>query len=72
MHLFRRVGRTPLTGHRPIARLLPIQEGTTQKSVNIRGPCEKFVDWRKCVAVTQREVVTVMPSCSGGGSVVVA
>jgi hypothetical protein len=30
------------------------------------------VDWRQCAAVMQREMVTVMPSCSGGGNVVVA
>jgi hypothetical protein len=33
---------------------------------------EKFVDWRQCAAVMQREVVTVMPSFSVGGNVVVA
>jgi len=33
---------------------------------------EKFVDCRQCAAVTQREAVTVIPSCSGGGNVVVA
>jgi hypothetical protein len=38
----------------------------------IRGLFEKFVDWRQCAAVMQREAVTVMPSCSGGGNVVVA
>jgi len=37
-----------------------------------RGPFEKFVDWRQCTAIMQREAVTVMPSCSGGGNVVVA
>jgi hypothetical protein len=31
---------------------------------------EKFVDWRQCPAVMQREAVTVMPSCSGEGNVV--
>jgi hypothetical protein len=31
----------------------------------------KFVDWRYCAAVMRREVVTVMPSCSGEGNVVV-
>jgi hypothetical protein len=40
--------------------------------MNIRGPFEKFVDCRQCAAVMQREAVTVMPSCSGGGNVVVA
>jgi hypothetical protein len=25
-----------------------------------RGPFEKFVDWRQCAAVMQREAVTVM------------
>jgi hypothetical protein len=38
----------------------------------IRGPFEKYVDWRQCATVTQREAVTVMPSCSDGGNVVVA
>jgi hypothetical protein len=38
----------------------------------IGGPFEKFVDWRQCAAVTQREAVTVISSCSGGGNVVVA
>jgi hypothetical protein len=31
-----------------------------------------FVDWWQCAAVIQREAVTVMPSCSGGGNVIVA
>jgi len=39
---------------------------------NLRGPFTKFVDWRHCTAVMQREAVTVMPSCSGGGNVLVA
>jgi hypothetical protein len=38
----------------------------------IRGPFEKFVDWQQCAAITQREAVTVMPNCNGGGNVVVA
>jgi hypothetical protein len=38
----------------------------------VRGPSEKFVDWWQCTAVMQREAVTVIPSCSGGGNVVVA
>jgi hypothetical protein len=38
----------------------------------IREPFEKFVHWRQCAAVMQRDAVTVMPSCSGGGNVVVA
>jgi hypothetical protein len=38
----------------------------------LRGPFEKFVDWRQCAAVMQREAVNVMPSRSGGGNVVVA
>jgi hypothetical protein len=38
--------------------------------IKIGGPFEKFVDWRQCVAVMQREAVTLMPSCSGGGKVV--
>jgi hypothetical protein len=39
---------------------------------NTRGPFEKFVNWWQCSAVMQMEAVTVMPSCSGGGNVVVA
>jgi hypothetical protein len=38
----------------------------------VRGSFEKFVDWRQCAAVMQRETVTVMPSCSGRGIVVMA
>jgi len=38
----------------------------------IRGPFGKFVDWLQYAAVMQREAVTVIPSCSGGGNVVVA
>jgi hypothetical protein len=30
-----------------------------------------LVDWRQCAADTQREAVTVMPSCNGGGNAVV-
>jgi len=40
----------------------------------LRGSFEKFMDWQQCAAVMQMEAVTVtiMPSCSGGGNVVVA
>jgi hypothetical protein len=38
----------------------------------IRGPFEKFVDWRQCAAIMQREAVTLIPMHSGGGNVVVA
>jgi hypothetical protein len=38
----------------------------------LRGPFEKFVDWRQCDALMQREAVTLMSSCSGGGNVVLA
>jgi hypothetical protein len=38
----------------------------------LRGLFVKFVDWQQCTAVMQREAVTVMPSCSGGGNIVVA
>jgi hypothetical protein len=38
----------------------------------VGGPFAKFVDWRQCAAVMQREAVTVMPSCSGEGTAVVA
>jgi hypothetical protein len=40
--------------------------------VHMQGPFEMFVDWRQCAAVMQRKAVTVMPSCSDGGNVVVA
>jgi hypothetical protein len=36
----------------------------------LRGQFERFVDWRQCAAVMQRETVTVTPSCSGGNVVV--
>jgi len=39
--------------------------------MNIRGLLVKFVDWQQCTAVMQREAVTIMPSCSDGGNVVV-
>jgi hypothetical protein len=35
-------------------------------------PFAKFMDWRQCAAVMQREAVAVTPSCSGGVNVVVA
>jgi hypothetical protein len=38
----------------------------------LRGPFAKFVDWRQCGAVMQREAVAVIPSYSGEGSIVVA
>jgi hypothetical protein len=38
----------------------------------IRGPFERFVDWRQCTGVMQKEAVTITPSCSSGGNVVVA
>jgi hypothetical protein len=41
------------------------------KTDHLQGPFEKFLDWRQCAAVMQREAATVMPSCSGGGNVVV-
>jgi hypothetical protein len=39
--------------------------------VYIQERFKKFVDWRQCAAVMQRETVTVMSSCSGEGNVVV-
>jgi hypothetical protein len=44
----------------------------TRLIIYIRGPFEKFVDWRQCAAVMQREAVTVRPSRSGGSNGVVA
>jgi hypothetical protein len=41
-------------------------------SHELRGPFEKFVDWRRCATVVQRGAVPVMPSYSGVGNVVVA
>jgi hypothetical protein len=41
-------------------------------SCHVRGPFAKFVEWQQCVAVMQREAVTVMPSYNDGGNVVVA
>jgi hypothetical protein len=38
----------------------------------IRGPSENFLDWRQCTALMRSEAVNVMPSCSGGGNVVMA
>jgi hypothetical protein len=43
-----------------------------RKDVQVRGSFEKFVDWWQCAAVMHKEAVSVMPSCSGGGNVVVA
>jgi hypothetical protein len=37
-----------------------------------RRPFEKFMDWRQCAVVMQREAVTVITSCSGEANVVVA
>jgi len=37
-----------------------------QQQIGVRGQLGKFVDWRQCAAVVQREAVIVMPSCSGG------
>jgi hypothetical protein len=41
------------------------------KVLVLRGTFEKFVDWRQFAAVMQRKAVTVTPSFSGGGNVVV-
>jgi hypothetical protein len=38
----------------------------------VRGPYEKFVNWRKCATVMRKEAMTVVPSCNCGGNVVVA
>jgi hypothetical protein len=48
------------------------QTGSLSFRILIQGPFEKFVDWQQCAAVMQREVVTVLPCCSGGSNVVVA
>jgi hypothetical protein len=41
-----------------------------KKTSRLRGPFGKFVDWQQLASVRQREAVTVTPSCSGGGNVV--
>jgi hypothetical protein len=41
------------------------------KMITIQGLYEKLVDWQQCAAVVHRETVTIMPSCSGGGNIVV-
>jgi hypothetical protein len=41
--------------------------------VIIRGPFERFVDWRQCAAVMQREAVPIIiPICSDKGNIAVA
>jgi hypothetical protein len=39
--------------------------------MNLLGPFENFVEWWQFAAVMQREAMTVIPSCSGGGNIVV-
>jgi len=34
--------------------------------MQVQGPFEKYLDWGQCATVMQKEMVTVMPSCSGG------
>jgi hypothetical protein len=58
------VGRGLASGRSPVQGVLP--------NVQIGGPFERYVDWRQCTTVMQREVVAVMPSCSSGGNIVVA
>jgi hypothetical protein len=48
-----------------------LNTGNTPLSI-VRGPFERFVDWRHCAAIMQRGTVIVTPSCSGGGNLVVA
>jgi hypothetical protein len=43
-----------------------------KRHTRTKGTFEKFVDWQQCAAVMYKGAVTVMPSCSGGGNVVVA
>jgi hypothetical protein len=51
---------------------LPEDAPTVKYVKNTRTILKSFVDWRQSAAVMQREAVTVMPSCSGGGNAVVA
>jgi hypothetical protein len=57
---------------KPVAQRYIIQKGKFLPWSYIRGPFERFLDWRQCAAVMQREAVTVKPSCSGGGNVEMA
>jgi hypothetical protein len=56
--------------HHPVL-ILPQSVSSYSVRDQVSHPCktwpfEKFVDWRQCAAIMQREEVTVMPSCSGG------
>jgi hypothetical protein len=52
-------------------RILAVFLTPTKNVGQVRGPFDKFVDWRQCAAVMQREALTLIPSFSGGGNVVV-
>jgi hypothetical protein len=49
-----------------------IAGSNSARGMDVGGPFDKFMDWRQCAAVMQREAVIVMPSCSDAGNVVVA
>jgi hypothetical protein len=51
--------------------VLTMYSRQTDEPTQLRGLFEKFVDWRQCAAVMQKEAVTVMQNCSCGGNVVV-
>jgi hypothetical protein len=54
--------------------LAPLDLRTEERSKEFcyMRAAEKFVDWWQCADVMQRDAMTVMPICSGGGNVVVA
>jgi hypothetical protein len=43
-----------------IEEVVPVPHVSSPK---LRGPFQKFVDWRQCAAVMQKEAVTVIPIC---------
>jgi hypothetical protein len=53
--------RHPKSGQNQNIRI-PNESFEKCDKIEIRGPFEKFMDWRQCAAVMQREAVTVMPS----------
>jgi hypothetical protein len=53
-------------------RMVTLHLAETHRVCLVRRSFERFVDWRQCAAVMQREAVTVTPSFSGGSNVVVA
>jgi hypothetical protein len=53
-------------------RMMNREQKQESRSTYLRGPFEKYMNWRQCAAVMQREAMTVMPNCSSGGNVILA